>query len=60
MFIFFILYLLKKIIPEFFAFIETLDKILAKSNCYKHLIFIYIKIEIKKSIFLIALQYLIF
>ena len=48
---FFISHLLRKIVPEVFAFIKSLDKILAKSNCYKHLIFIYIKIEIKKSIF---------
>ena len=31
MIIFFILHLLKKIVPEFFALIESLNKILAKS-----------------------------
>ena len=56
---FFVLHLLRKIVPEVFAFIESLDKILATSNCYKYLIFVYIKIEIKESIFLIALLYII-
>ena len=57
---FFILHLLKKIVPDVFAFIESLDKIVAKSNYGIHLIFMYVKIEIKKSIFLVALQYIIF